>query len=517
MRVLLVEDNAADARFLCDMLKAVPGEAFEVHQVTQPGEALRALGEGDFDVLLLGLTGPDSPALETLSKAQAQAHGIPPVIALTASGGEAERRAAMRRGAQDLLFKKGLTAEWLARALNYAFECHRLRHALLESEARLRRLAEANLLQSSALAAAANGVLITDRQGAVLWANPAFTALTGYAPEEVVGKNPRFLKSGKQDRAFYENLWSTILSGQTWRGEFINRRKDGTLYHDEHTITPVRSAKGEITHFITIMQDITHRREAEEKTRQWNEELEQRVRERTSQLEDANQELEAFSFSVSHDLRAPLRHIEAFVGLLGQSLGQGLSEETRHCLSVITDSTKQMARLIDDLLDFSRVGRTELRYDRLDLDHLLAQTIQELQAETRGRSILWKKSPLPQVQADRALLRQVFRNLLSNAVKYTRRRDPAEIEIGCAPPGGAETIFFVRDNGVGFDMQYAGKLFGVFQRLHAEDQFEGTGIGLANVRRIVSRHGGRTWAEAKVNGGATFYFSLPLDPHPIPP
>lgn len=236
--------------------------------------------------------------------------------------------------------------------------------------------------------------------------------------------------------------------------------------------------------------------------------LERCVRERTAELESANKELEAFSYSVSHDLRTPLRHIEGFADILVKSAGAALSEKDKRYLNLIIDSAAQMNRLIEDLLDFSRTNRTEMRRTEVDLQELLEKTIRELQPETEGRNILWEKGPLSPVQADPSLLQQVFSNLLVNAIKYTRPRNPAKIEIGCRIEP-EETVIFVRDNGVGFDMQYADKLFGVFQRLHRKEEFEGTGIGLANVRRIIARHGGRTWAEGKVDGGATFYFTLP--------
>ncbi|HWA24142.1 MAG TPA: ATP-binding protein [Lacunisphaera sp.] len=237
--------------------------------------------------------------------------------------------------------------------------------------------------------------------------------------------------------------------------------------------------------------------------------LEQRVAQRTTELEAANKELEAFSYSVSHDLRAPLRHIDGFAGMLVKSDGAKLSTKGQGYLGHISASAKQMGALIDDLLVFSRMGRTEMQFASVDLQQLTEETIKGLELETQQRNIRWKKGELPVVPGDLPMLRQVFVNLLSNAVKYTRPRDPAEIEIGCQPGSPEEIVIFIRDNGVGFDMKYATKLFGVFQRMHRSEDFEGTGIGLANVRRIVLRHGGRIWAESAPEAGATFYFTLP--------
>jgi light-regulated signal transduction histidine kinase (bacteriophytochrome) len=257
------------------------------------------------------------------------------------------------------------------------------------------------------------------------------------------------------------------------------------------------------------IRDITKRKIAEDETKRFNAELEQRVAVRTAQLQAANEEMEAFSYSVSHDLRAPLRHIMGFVALLQQDAGPTLSEKDRQHLTTISQSAKLMGKLIDDLLAFSRIRRSEMKKTDVNLDALVKDTLGDFQAETKERKIAWTIHKLPRVQADRALLRLVLVNLLSNAVKFTSTRAEAKIEIGCAPGSDHETVIFIRDNGAGFDPRYAHKLFGVFQRLHSQDEFEGTGIGLANVQRIIHRHGGRTWAEGVIDGGATFYFSIP--------
>jgi signal transduction histidine kinase len=237
----------------------------------------------------------------------------------------------------------------------------------------------------------------------------------------------------------------------------------------------------------------------------WSQEKLQRL---NTKFEAANKELESFSYSVSHDLRAPLRHISGFVAMLeGHAVGT-LDDKSREYLKTISESAKHMGSLIDDLLTFARMGRAEMMQSEIAMDTLVQETLHSLQLETHGRNIRWKISPLPLVQADPAMIRQVLVNLLSNAVKYTRTMAVAEIEIGVQDVMN-EIVFFVRDNGVGFDMQYVDKLFGVFQRLHRADEFEGTGIGLANVRRIIARHGGRTWAEGQVGEGATVFFSLP--------
>jgi light-regulated signal transduction histidine kinase (bacteriophytochrome) len=257
-----------------------------------------------------------------------------------------------------------------------------------------------------------------------------------------------------------------------------------------------------------LAHNISERKRAEQEIHRLNLDLEKRVAERTTELESAIKELEAFSYSVSHDLRAPLRHIEGFIELLVSTKASALDEEAGRLLETISSATQRMGKLIDHLLTFSRTGRTELKKIRFPLGELVQSVIRDLSHESQGRQMDWTVDTLPEVEADPTLLRQVVFNLLSNSAKYTRPRKTAKIHIG-NQQAKTEHVVFVRDNGVGFDPRYAHKLFGVFQRLHRTTDFEGTGIGLANVRRIVARHGGRTWAEGQPDKGATFYFSLP--------
>jgi len=241
-----------------------------------------------------------------------------------------------------------------------------------------------------------------------------------------------------------------------------------------------------------LVKEIAERRRAEEEVKQLNRDLQQRA----GLLEAANEELETFSYSVSHDLRAPLRHILGYATMLHEEANPALGEKSQQHLTRIKQSATKMSTLIDELLHFSRFSHVE-------------SVIRDHNAEVQGRNVVWKHTQLPGAWGDVALLRQVVVNLISNALKYSRLSNPAEIEISVLENDSGETVFFVRDNGVGFDSQHADKLFGVFQRLHKESEFEGTGVGLASVRRIVARHGGKTWADGEVGRGATFYFSLP--------
>jgi K+-sensing histidine kinase KdpD len=255
-----------------------------------------------------------------------------------------------------------------------------------------------------------------------------------------------------------------------------------------------------------LQVEVEQRRQREDEIRKLNQELS----ERAADLEATNKELESFAYSVSHDLRAPLRHVVGYSELLQRQASSVLDEKSKRFIRTILDSAKKMGNLIDDLLAFSRIGRAETRKTAVNLEQLVKEVVAEIGQDTKDRDICWKIGALPVCYGDRSMLKLVVVNLVSNAVKFTCMRSPAEIEIGCVDRNKTEVEVFVRDNGAGFDMQYVNKLFGVFQRLHLPEQFEGTGIGLATVQRIIHRHGGNVRGEGAVDQGATFYFSLPI-------
>lgn len=532
------------------------------------------------------------------------------------------------------------------------------------------RLVQSLRLQSAALNAAANAIVITDENSIIQWINPAFTAMTGYPAEEAVGQKISILRSGFQEPAFYENLWNTLAAGRVWQGELVNRRKDGSLYFEEQVITPVRDEHGRIFRYVSIKQDITPRKQIEEREKrrremmekvielgktvtkitdlnhclreihqsvqkglgfdrawlflydattgqiqgacgtnragdiedtswflqsveeypfwqnviasaqvavnleeidtgttpligeigaarnhvmlaawagekpvaviavdnfitgkaihaeqlealqlfagyaglaienaQWNAQLERRVAERTAQLEAANREMEGLAYTIAHDLRIPARAMHGFASIIKETEAERLSQDSLHRLERIRESASLMGRQVDDLLEYMRLGRMPLHIQTVNMTNLAKAVAAELLQEKSAFSIHLNITELPDCQGDALLLHRVWKNLLENAIKFTASRPQAEIEIGAQQPQG-KTEYFIRDNGVGFDMKFSSNLFGIFQRLHHPEEYEGTGMGLAIVQRILQRHGGRVWAESREGEGATFYFTV---------
>jgi PAS domain S-box-containing protein len=377
-----------------------------------------------------------------------------------------------------------------------------VKESLATSKAALRELADQKFaLDQHAI------VAVTDVQGTITYVNDKFCAISQYSKDELIGQNHRILNSGHHSREFFQQMYHAIAKGQVWHGEIKNRAKDGSIYWVDTTIVPFVRDDGKPRQYVAIRADITERKRVEEEIHKLNAELEQRVLERTTQLEAANKELEGFTYSVSHDLRAPLRHIGGFSKILLEEFGPQVPDGAQHYLQRIQEGTRRMGLLVDDLLNLARVGRHELSLQVAGLNTVIEEVVRELKQDCEGRQVEWKTGGLPFVECDPGLMKQVFQNLLSNALKFTRPRSPAVIEVGQKTEDG-QTVLFVRDNGVGFSMKYSDKLFGVFQRLHRPEDFEGTGVGLATVQRIVQKHGGRVWAEAELDKGATFNFTL---------
>lgn len=378
---------------------------------------------------------------------------------------------------------------------------------LRESEEKYRRLVED----------AADIIYRTDGEGRFIYMNPVSLRMFGYTEKEFTGKH--YLELFHTD---FRNRARQFYATQFFNGQFTSYlefpavNKDGKQFWLGQNVQPLME-EGQIIGFQAVARDITDRvhaeeamRKSEEEVRKLNAELEQRVIERTTQLENANHELEAFSYSVSHDLRAPLLTINGFSHFLGEHLGDKLDEEGKRLLDVIRSNTQMMQNLVSALLMLSKTNKKELEMVAIDMTALAEETFLEIASPGVVKKIHIEFPSMPQAHGDKLLMRQVWSNLLSNAIKFTLAKEERTITIGGRSDEN-RTIYFVKDSGAGFDMKDVGKLFGVFSRLHTDEQFEGTGVGLSIVRRVIHRHHGDVWAEGEPGKGATFYFSLPVN------
>jgi PAS domain S-box-containing protein len=380
----------------------------------------------------------------------------------------------------------------------------RVEQQLLQSRDTLQREIVERTQQASLLNLTHDTIFVRDMNDIITYWNRGATELYGWTEDEAVGKHSHQLLQTDFPLPMDEVRAELLRTGRG-EGELQKTKADGSRVVVASRWSLRQDEQGHPVAILETNNDISDRKRREEEIRKLNQELEKR----TTDLEASNKELEAFAYSVSHDLRAPLRHMVGFTELLQKNVSSILDEKSLRYMRTILESAKRMGTLIDDLLAFSRISRAETRQRVVGLEELVKEVVSELQRETEGRSVAWTIGALPETFGDRPMLRLALVNLIANAVKFTRTRPRAEIEIGCLEKQNDAVVVFVRDNGVGFDMKYAHKLFGVFQRLHQAGTFEGTGIGLVTVQRIIHRHGGSVWAEGLVDGGATFFLSLP--------
>lgn len=372
---------------------------------------------------------------------------------------------------------------------------------------RYRRTEDRMQLAAGVFLHASEGIMIIDRDNSIILVNPAFSRITGYDADCVIGRSPREFVAEWQSSDIFDEAWRAVGANGTWQGEFRGKRRDGRQYSVWVSIGAIPGDQGRPGYYCIVFMDITGRKDAEAELRRVNADLENRIALRTAELERVNQELESFSYSVSHDLRAPLRVIDGFSKLVANSVPRSVDEPTLKNLKRIADGVRQMEGLIHDLLDLARLSRVEMVRQGLDFSEMAECELRILRESQPQRHVDMQVQPGLRATADPGLFRILVRNLLGNAWKFTANSVRARIEVGITQCGGGDA-YFVRDNGVGFDMRYAGKLFAPFQRLHSREEFEGSGIGLSIVQRIVARHGGRVWADAKQGEGATFYFTL---------
>ena len=494
-RILVVEDDANMRR----TLELLLGGDWEVEAVADGGSALAAATRRVPDLILTDLVIPGLDGFALLHQLRADPRTrLVPIIAVSGLDQEEARIHALESGASDFLIKPFSERELRAR-VGTQLEMARLRREALQrqSEERFRLLVEA--IRDYAICR-------LDPEGRIVSWNAGAEAIHGYREEEILGRSFALFHAPEARGSIQDALQQALAEGR-FEDEGLRVRKDGSQFWANTVLTPIRDEADRLWGFAKITRDLTDRKRAEEEIAGLNANLERRVQARTAELEAANAELEAFSYSVSHDLRAPLRAIDGFSHALMEDYDKQLPPPATDYLRRIVAATRKMADLIDGLLDLSRVSRAEMRWQEVDLSAMARQVAEGLQRSEPQRRVQWDIADALAARGDPRLLRVVLDNLIGNAWKFSGGKDTARIQFGLRTDGEGRA-YFVADDGAGFDMAYAGKLFGAFQRLHTEREFEGTGIGLATVRRVVNRHGGRIWAEAEPGRGAMFLFTL---------
>jgi len=494
-RILVVEDDANMRR----TLELLLGGDWRIEAVADGPAAVAAVQRRVPDLILSDLVIPGLDGFALLRQLRANARTrLVPVIAISGLDQEEARIRALESGASDFLIKPFSERELRAR-VGTQLEMARLRREALEreSEERFRLLVEA--IKDYA-------ICLLDPDGRIVSWNAGAEAIHGYREEEILGHPFSILRLEAPGWSAQRLLQEAVADGR-FESEGWRVRRDGSRFWANTVLTPIHDEGDRLWGFAKITRDLTEAKRAEEEIARLNADLERRVHARTAELEAANAELEAFSYSVSHDLRAPLRAIDGFSHALMEDCQEQLPPAAEDYLRRIAAATRRMSDLIDGLLDLSRVSRAEMRWQEVDLAAMARQVAEGLQRSDPRRRVEWVIPESLTARGDPRLLRVVLDNLIGNAWKFSGGKQTAQVGIGLRTNGEGRA-YFVADDGAGFDMAYAGKLFGAFQRLHSEREFEGTGIGLATVRRVINRHGGRIWAESEPGRGATFFFTL---------
>lgn len=503
--VLLIEDNPGDARLVREHLSDRFGDACRLHQADSLDSGLRWLNTQTADLILLDLSLPDSQGLETFFSIHAHAPGTPVVIL---SGHDDDELAldAVRAGAEDYLAKQHADGVALARSMRHAVERRRVEKALRESEALYRTIVET----------AEEGILQLDERRTICFVNSRMASMISRPPDQLLGRRFEELVDPSQAEAAIK-LLALCAMGERRTMEVRFRRDDGAPRWALMAAGSVHAFGSEAYGLVVMLSDVTGRMLAEQDLARLARGLEERVAQRTAQLEAANAELTLFNHAIAHDLRTPLNAVVGYASLLAHEEGAKLSPTGQQHLQVLKGSAQDMDELVGGLLSLSQLDHAPARRVALDLSAQARSVIEQLQMTEPGRRVEVVIDPGLQAEGDPALVRDVLANLLGNAWKYTGRCAQPWLHVGLALADGRETVFVVQDNGVGFDMRASAKLFQPFQRLASSEGFEGTGVGLATVRRIVERHGGRVWAESQPGQRTSFFFTLAAPTEPASP
>lgn len=499
LRLLLIEDNEDDAHFILRM--------FETHghevdcQMVKSADGLKKALKKEFDLIVSDYSLPGFDGGKALNIVKE--HGLDiPFIIVSGKIGEDVAVGLVQAGASDYIMKDNLKR--LIPAVERGLQEAEIKKVARRSEDRLQTLSQIVKMTN-------HSVTITDAAGRIEWVNDGFTKLTGYSLEEIIGKKPGdFLIGPETSAETVQRNSELVRNRQPINCEILNYAKSGRKYWIELQTHPIFNSLGEVTKFFSFQIDITDRKLLHEREQRLNEELEKKVKERTLDLENINRDLERFNSTLSHDLRSPLRQNKMLLEMMQRKLSKQLQEDELENITIIKNNILRMEMLVNGLLALSKLGNKTLELREVNVQEIANTVVNELQSEYASNLHELTIDELPVITADPMLVQQILHNLLSNAFKYSSKKDHPRVKLGYKNNAG-EHLFLVSDNGAGFDMKYYDSLFGNFSRLHANTEFEGVGLGLANAKRFAEKLGGKIWAESKPNMGSTFYFTIPAN------